>query len=284
MAFPTHAASTLQFTTNRYSVAESGGVLILTVQREGDTSREVRVDYATADGTAVQGQKYTAVSGTLTFVAGGSRRAIEVPILNDGLVSGTKTFYGSTPVDDAGYLRSLIQETGRRFAVDRKRVYLMGHSNGGYMSYRMACDSADLIAGIASLAGMTYLDPSRCAPSEPVNILHIHGTADASGLYGGGAPSWSAPLQNYPPYPGAVQTVRTWAGYNGASDPVTDASTSLDLTLDVAGLDTVVTRYTACAPGGTVELWTINNGSHLPALSAAFSPRVIDWLLAHPKP
>ena len=51
------------------------------------------------------------------------------------------------------------------------------------MAYRMACESADLIAGIASLAGMTFLDPSRCAPSQPVNILHIHGTADDSIIY-----------------------------------------------------------------------------------------------------
>ena len=49
------------------------------------------------------------------------------------------------------------------------------------MAYRMACQSADLIAGIASLAGATFLDPSRCAPSQPVNILHIHGTADDIG-------------------------------------------------------------------------------------------------------
>ena len=87
-----------------------------------------------------------------------------------------------------------------------------------------------------------------------------------------------------PPFPGAVKTVQIWAGYNGASGPVTDAAPSLDLTTDVAGLDTVVTRYTTCPPGGAVELWTINGGGHTPTLSSQFSPRVIDWLLAHPKP
>ena len=58
----------------------------------------------------------------------------------------------------------------------------------------------------------------------------------------------------------------------------------MDLTLDVAGLDTVITRYTICPPGGAVELWTINGGSHRPMLSSEFALRVIDWLLAHPKP
>jgi poly(3-hydroxybutyrate) depolymerase len=192
--------------------------------------------------------------------------------------------YENTPVDDAAYLRGVIEETGRRFAVDRKRVYLIGHSNGGFMAYRMACESADLVAGIASLAGMSYLDPSRCAPSEPVNILHIHGTADAVVIYGGGAASRSDPPQNWPPYPGAEKSIQIWASYNGSSGPITDAAPSLDLTTDLAGLDTVVTRYMTCPPGGTVELWTINSGVHVPTLSSQFSPRVIDWLLAHPKP
>ena len=52
----------------------------------------------------------------------------------------------------------------------------------------------------------------------------------------------------------------------------------------VAGLDTVIARYTNCPTGGAVELWTIIGGSHGPTISTSFSPSVIDWLLAHPKP
>ena len=175
-------------------------------------------------------------------------------------------------------------------ALDRKRIYLIGHSNGAFMAYRMACHSADLIAGIASLAGMTALDSSRCTPSEPVNILHIQGTADAVVAYGGGAVALTAGFSaNMPPFPGALQTVQIWAGYNRARDPVTDPAPSMDLDLDVIGLDTVITRYTNSPPGGAVELWTINGGSHGPTLysgksASEFASRVIDWLLAHPKP
>jgi polyhydroxybutyrate depolymerase len=187
-----------------------------------------------------------------------------------------------TGTDDAGELRGLIEEIGRQCAVDQKRVYIIGWSNGGFMSYRMACQSADLIAGIASLAGTTFLDSSGCTPSQPVNILHIHGTADATVPYAGGA-SQGLPA-NLPQFPGALQTVWTWAGYNGATGLSTDAAPSLDLTTDVGGLDTVVARYTNSPPGGAVELWTIIGASHGPTLSSEFSPRVIDWLLAHPKP
>ena len=157
------------------------------------------------------------------------------------------------------------------------------------MAYRMACESADLIAGIASLAGMTFLDPNRCQPSQPVNILHICGTADEFGSYNGGADTIGVILgaslpANMPPFPGAEKTVQIWAGYNGSSGPITETAPSMDLVQDVAGLDTVVTRYTTFPPGGAVELWTINGGSHVPTLSSEFSPRIIDWLLAHPKP
>jgi len=182
-----------------------------------------------------------------------------------------------TGVDDAGYLRSLIEEIGRQFSVDRKRIHLIGHSNGGFMAYRMACDSADLIAGIASLAGATFLDPSRCRPSQPVNILQIHGTADENVAYYGDGTR-----------PGS-HSVEIWANYNGASGPVTDLAPTMNLDLDVPGLDTVITRYTNAPPGGAVELWTINGGTHVPtfysgSVASEFAPRVIDWLLAHPKP
>ena len=86
-----------------------------------------------------------------------------------------------------------------------------------------------------------------------------------------------------PAFPGPLQTVQIWAAYNGARDPVTDPGPSMDLTTDVPGLDTVITRYANSPPGGAVELWTINGGSHVPALSPEFSRRIVDWLLAHPK-
>jgi polyhydroxybutyrate depolymerase len=191
--------------------------------------------------------------------------------------------------DDAGYLRGLIEEISRRFAVDRKRIYFVGHSNGGAMAYRMACDSADLVAGIASLAGVRTLACTVCEPSEPVNILHIHGTADATVGYWGGA--WNNPPMplNTLAWPGAIRNLETWAAFNSAGNPVTDPAPSLDLDLAIGGLDTVVTRYTQAKRGGAVELWTIHGGSHNPsfysgAKASEFASGVIDWLLAHPKP
>ncbi|MCW5554529.1 MAG: hypothetical protein KIS67_20515 [Verrucomicrobiae bacterium] len=108
--------------------------------------------------------------------------------------------------------------------------------------------------------------------------MSYSGGADFIGMSGG------LIRANTPQFPGALQTIQLWAGYNGASGPVTDPVPTLDLTTDLPGLDTVVTRYTNAPPGGAVELWTINGGTHIPALSSQFSPQVIDWLFAHSKP
>src|SRR5262249_37764283 len=66
--------------------------------------------------------------------------------------------FDGSAVDDVGYLMSVIHEIEARYTVDPKRVYLVGHSNGGFMTYRMACDHAETIAAIASLAGAMWLD------------------------------------------------------------------------------------------------------------------------------
>jgi poly(3-hydroxybutyrate) depolymerase len=79
----------------------------------------------------------------------------------------------------------------------------------------------------------------------------------------------------------------SWAEINGCQNPVFDAAPSLDVTTQVAGIDTSVMRYTQCPPGGSVELWTVNNGDHLlfwNQLTPQFLPLLVDWLLAHPKP
>lgn len=190
-----------------------------------------------------------------------------------------------TDVDDSGYLRGLIEVIGTRFPLDRKRVYAVGHSNGGFMAYRLACEHSDLIAAIASLMGMTTARPGGCFPSQPVNILHVHGSADSLVQYDGGLGlsfSWPTALS---PFPGALESIALWAGYNGCADATTDTDASLKLDLTVgSALDTVVTQYAKSPPGGAVELWTIRGGEHRPTVSPVFVGSVVDWLLAHPKP
>ncbi|MGH7295886.1 MAG: alpha/beta hydrolase family esterase [Polyangiaceae bacterium] len=194
-------------------------------------------------------------------------------------------FYGST-VDDSGYLASLVQEIGTRYSVDPKRVYFFGHSNGGFMSYRMACDHADLIAGIVSIAGEMWADTGKCPASSPVSVLEVQGTADTEVSYkgeSGASPSDGGPLAGT--YPGAAASVADWATIDGCATPPDTSQPNLDLDASIDGAETQVTQYAAgCKAGTGVTLWTIQGGAHVPGFNETFVPMAFDFLLSHPKP
>ena len=73
--------------------------------------------------------------------------------------------FNNSTVDDSGYLRSLVEAIQAHYNIDDRRIYFAGLSNGGFMSYRMACDHADLIAGIVSVAGATFNNAADCTPT-----------------------------------------------------------------------------------------------------------------------
>lgn len=82
----------LQLSAAAYSSFESNQNASITVTRTGDVSAATTVVYATADGTATAGSDYTAVSGTLTFASGETSKTIVVPLVNDNVYEGNKTF------------------------------------------------------------------------------------------------------------------------------------------------------------------------------------------------
>jgi polyhydroxybutyrate depolymerase len=183
-------------------------------------------------------------------------------------------FY-ATDLDDSAYVLAIINAIKAQYSIDSRRIYLIGHSNGGFMSYKTAHEYSDVIAGIASLAGAEATS-AQPAPAHPVHILQIHGTADGTIAYNGGDLQGNA-------YPSAKETVARWAAYNGCSaDGVITATLDLDRSLD--GLETTVTRFSNnCQPGGSAELWTIADGAHIPQISDVFPAEVVEWLLARPK-
>ena len=183
-------------------------------------------------------------------------------------------FYGSD-IDDVGYLNGLVEDASEHMAIDG--VYLIGLSNGGFMSHRMACESMPGLRGIATVAGTTFDDPARCEGATPISLLHVHGTADEVIRYEGGARRGG----NRARYPGAEETVRRWAERAGCDMVAAQTLPSLDL-VGLAAEETDVTRYRAgCERDVRVELWTIEDGPHVPAFDADdFGARVVAWFLA----
>lgn len=196
-------------------------------------------------------------------------------------------FDRSGAADDA-YLSDVIGAIEATLTVDPKRIYLLGHSNGGFMSYRMACDHADQIAAVVSLAGATFAKPADCAPSSPVGVLQIHGTLDDVITFQGGTIEGLGSGVALAAYPGALTTVGAWANYDGcgAAPSVAGEHVDVDADLSAAGAtaEASITRWTGCDAGGAVELWTMPGGSHDPNFSNAFPDAVLDFLEAHPKP
>ena len=177
-------------------------------------------------------------------------------------------------VDDSDSLRNLIEEVKSLYTVDGNRIFLIGHSNGGFMSHRMAYDHPDTIAAIVSLAGGSLLEMNGPTPQRPVNILQIHGTKDATVKYEGGN------FRGGVSYPSANETVEKWVAHNGADGDKNLLEEKLDLEKSLAGNETTITRFDK---NGNIELWTIHDGGHVPTLSDGFTRHVIEWLFDHPK-
>jgi polyhydroxybutyrate depolymerase len=193
-------------------------------------------------------------------------------------------------VDDSSYLASLVTEFGTRYAVDPSRVYFIGHSNGGFMSYRMACDHSGVVAAIVSIAGAMWLDTSKCNPTAPVSVLEVHGTADTTIFYDGGTTASASSDGGTPEggtpgggqYPGATTSVADWATFDGCNTPPDTSQPPVDI--DV-GHTTTVTQYSAgCHAPSEVDLWSMNGEGHIPGFSTSFGPMAFQFLLAHARP
>jgi polyhydroxybutyrate depolymerase len=182
--------------------------------------------------------------------------------------------FAKTGVDDAGYLRKLIEIVKAKYNVDPARVYIFGHSNGGFMANRLACEMGDQIAGIASLAGGTYANAELCRDPKPVPYLQIHAPDDPTISYDAGQPL----------YAGGKATIAQWLAKNGC--PAEGRHTlNKDFVMIIPGNDTSMEAWNDCSSGRPVALWTIKpyegkyHNAHIPIFNLDFSDAVLTFLL-----
>ena len=79
-------------------------------------------------------------------------------------------------LDDVAYVVAAIRREERRHVVDRRRVFLVGFSNGGMLAYDVACTHADLLSGLAVVAGS--LETATCRPARALNVIDVEGDHD----------------------------------------------------------------------------------------------------------
>lgn len=181
-------------------------------------------------------------------------------------------FQGSE-VDDSKYLAELIREVRSKYSIDGRRIYMFGHSNGGFMVHRMALDHPEMIAAVGALAGAAMETMEGEAPDRPVSILQIHGTKDRLNLYEGGD-------INGVVYPGPARGLEKWVEFTGGKPNTKIVRTKLDLDSELEGLETTVTEF---GRKGRFELWTIEGGGHVPAFNDNVTRMIVEWFMDHPK-
>jgi polyhydroxybutyrate depolymerase len=172
--------------------------------------------------------------------------------------------FDGSGVDDVGYLMGLIDELEASMPVDEDRILFTGHSNGGYMAHRLACEHPGRLAGIASLAGLAQPYGTRCE-DHLVSVLQMHGDLDDA-----------VPYQDSSFLPGARESVETYmeAGCTGAPESQGRRDYSLE-----EGDETVVERWSGCQEGLVGELWTLEGVGHVPVFQEAYRDDLVSWLM-----
>lgn len=153
-------------------------------------------------------------------------------------------------VDDVVFIRALVGQLARDERIDPARIFATGISNGGMMSYRLACEAADLFAAVAPVSGA--LNTDTCTPGQPVSVIALHGTADENVPYDSGRGTKS--------FPGTKPTrddrpvsyaIGFWTAFDQCDPLPQHAQTGNIVRDDYSG-----------ANGAAVMLVTINGGGH----------------------
>lgn len=197
---------------------------------------------------AIRMSNFNAVADEEGFIVvypnGTGPRDVEVFTWNGGTCCGNAALEN---VDDVGFVRAILADMQTIAAIDLKRVYATGMSNGAIMSYRLACEAADIFAAIAPVAGT--LNYSPCNPSEPVAVIHFHGTDDKHVQYEGGVGPESIVQVDFA---SVADSIGFWVAFNGCdSQPVTNQFDEVQHEV-----------WEGCEGGSSVELYTIFGGQH----------------------
>ena len=154
---------------------------------------------------------------------------------------------GST-ADDVDFINEVIDLVSKKESINQNRLYSSGMSNGGFMSYHLACNLSSRIAAIASVTGsMSKETLENCSPSHPTPILQIHGALDVTVPFNGEVTINMESIDNVFNY---------WTTYNSC-DPIP----SLIVT-DYVDFSVDYQKYNNCLNNVKVELYKISSMGH----------------------
>ncbi len=166
--------------------------------------------------------------------------------------------------NDVFFIEELVKEISNNYNINSNKIYACGYSNGGMMSYSLACNQSNLFSGIGIMSG-TMLE-EECMPQKSIPIIAFHGIADEVLPYEGNI--W---------YQSVADVVDFWLDKNAI-----DASSQLSYELNDGKV--ILDEYSADADGACLSLYTINEELDKPGghdwFSAAIegrTPNKIMW-------
>lgn len=173
---------------------------------------------------------------------------------NGTMDSGGQQFwnaFGTSSVDDVGFLSALIDEIQSEYSIDPNCIYSTGMSNGGFMSYELACQLSGRITAVASVTGsMIQQLFNACNATHPTPVMQIHGTMDPTVPYTGNAQGMMH-----------IDTlVKRWAQFNNCD--LTPTITPVPNTNLMDGCTAEHQVYGNGDLGATAELFKVDGGAH----------------------
>lgn len=166
------------------------------------------------------------------------------------------SFHWNQTVDDVGFVIALAEYLQSNFNLSSVNTFSTGMSNGGEMSYLLACESPNYFRAVAPVAGtMMQSWYDTCDPELPTPIFEIHGTNDDITL-------WDGDLQDlggWGPYMGINDIIELWRNINLTESVVYD--TLPDLNQEDASYVTTE-KYQNGINGNEVWLYKVIGGAH----------------------
>jgi polyhydroxybutyrate depolymerase len=150
-------------------------------------------------------------------------------------------------IDDVGFISALLDTLIAENAIDTLRIYATGMSNGGFMSYRLACELSERIAAIAPVSASMTIDV--CAPTRSMPVIGLHSYLDESVPYLGGVGTGVSSHYNSPQ--DSVQTAfALHANCLSLSDTLLDDA------------DMTVIRWSDCDCSQEMLIYMTHDGGH----------------------
>ena len=157
-------------------------------------------------------------------------------------------------VDDVGFISSFLDDIERRASINRRRIYVAGHSNGGMMAHRLGEELPERIAAIAAVAGARVPGSGK---GRAIPVLHIHSADDLRAPYAGGLGPPFPLTGTRVSHPSVETTVSAWVLRNGCNAVATDTAYR-----QAGSHSACLSVHGNCRDGAEVALWRLTGAGH----------------------